>query len=162
MAAIKLNVKRPVSPLDTTVNDGYLYKDIGFDLIPHFTDNPQLHKKSEKNDLKSIYDAGSIINSVKNILTTSPGEKLLNPRFGLDLRGYLFETISESRAFFLGTDLYEGLTSLEPRIVLDQLDVLANIDDLQYNITISLSIPSLNIQGLSLKGVLNTDGYTFV
>lgn len=160
--AIKLNVQRPVTPLDTSVNDGYLYKDIGFDLIPQFTDNPQLHKTSEKNDLKPIYDSGSIINAIKNILTTSPGEKLLNPKFGLDLRGYLFETISESRAFFLGTDLHEGLTSFEPRIQIDMLEVLANIDEQQYNITISLSIPSLNIQGLSLKGVLNTDGYTFV
>lgn len=160
--AIKLNVQRPVTPLDTSIREGYLYKDISFDLIPRYTENPQLHKANEIVDLKPLYDAGSIINAIKNILTTSPGEKLLNPTFGLDLRNHLFDTVSETRAFFLGSDLYDGLTAQEPRVSIDSLDVVAVIDDQEYDITLNLSIPSLNIQGLSLRGVLNTDGYTFV
>ena len=84
--AIKLNVQRQVTPTDTSIKNGYLYKDIGFDLVLRYTDNPELHKDSEIGDLKPIYDVKAIINSIKNILTTSPGEKLLNPTFGLDLR----------------------------------------------------------------------------
>jgi phage baseplate assembly protein W len=160
--SIKLNVQRQLTPIDTSIKKGYLYKDIGFDLVLRYTDNPELYKDSEIGDLKPIYDAKAIINSIKNILTTSPGEKLLNPTFGLDLRNHLFDTVSETRAFFLGTDLYDGLTTQEPRISIDRLDVIAVIDEQEYDITLSLSVPSLNIQGLSLRGVLNNDGYTFV
>jgi phage baseplate assembly protein W len=160
--AIKLNVQRQVSLTDTSITKGYLYKDISFDLVLRYTDSPELYKDSEVGDLKPIYDKKAIINSIKNILTTSPGEKLLNPTFGLDLRSHLFDTVSETRAFFLGTELYDGLTTQEPRISIDRLDVVAVIDDQEYDITLSLSVPSLNIQGLSLRGILNNDGYTFV
>jgi hypothetical protein len=144
--SIKLNVQRQLTPIDTSIKKGYLYKDIGFDLVLRYTDNPELYKDSEKGDLKPIYDAKAIINST----------------FGLDLRNHLFDTVSETRAFFLGTDLYDGLTTQEPRISIDRLDVIAVIDEQEYDITLSLSVPSLNIQGLSLRGVLNNEGYTFV
>ena len=131
-------------------------------ILQIYYDNPELFKQNEVSDLKPIYDASAVITSIKNILTTSPGEKLLNPNFGLDLRDYLFEPITETRAFFLGTDLYNGLVDQEPRISIDTLDVVAVADENTYEITLNISIPSLNINSVSLRGVLNIDGYTFV
>jgi len=160
--AIKLNIIKPTKQVETALNAGYLYKDIGFDLVTNYTNNPELFKEQEVTDLKPIYDANAVITSIKNILTTSPGEKLLNPNFGLDLRDYLFEPITETRAFFLGNDLYNGLSDQEPRIVIDALDVVAVPDDNTYEILLKISIPSLNINSVSLRGVLNIDGYTFV
>ena len=160
--AIKLNIVKPTTQVETALKAGYLYKDIGFDLVTRYTNSPELFKEEEANDLKPIYDANAVITSIKNILTTSPGEKLLNPNFGLDLRDYLFEPITETRAFFLGTDLYNGLVDQEPRVLIDTLDVVAVTDENTYEITLSISIPSLNINSVSLRGVLNIDGYTFV
>lgn len=160
--AIKLNILRATTEVETALKAGYLYKDIGFDLIPSFTNNVELYKDNEKQDIVPIYDANAIINSVRNILTTSPGEKLLNPLFGIDLRDYLFEPVSETRAFFLGTDLYNGLVDQEPRITLDNVSIVAIPDEMTYEITLQISIPTLNINGVSLRGVLNNDGYTFV
>jgi len=159
--AIKLNIIKPTTAVENSLKAGYLYKDLGFDLVIDYTNNPEFHKTNEIADLKPIYDASSVINAIKNILTTSPGEKLLNPTFGVDLRNYLFEPITETRAFFLGTDLYNGLTTQESRILIDSMDVVAIPDESTYEITLRISIPSLNISGVNLKGALNIDGYTF-
>lgn len=160
--AITLNVVKPTTETEKSLAAGYLYKDIGLDLKPEYTTNAQLFKTNEKRDLSSMYDVASVINSLKNILTTSPGEKLLNPEFGLDLRDFLFEGVSETSAFFLGKHIYDGLTTQEPRLSVDYIKVVALVDDNTYNIDIDISVPTLNAYNLSLKGVLNIDGYTFV
>lgn len=141
---------------------GYLYKDLAFDLNPSFTFSGELFKEDDQVDLQPLYDQKAVVKSLNNILTTSPGEKLLNPTFGIDLRDYLFDPVSETRAFFIGNHIYTNLPFQEPRITITQLEVIAAIDDQQYDITISIDIPSLNVAGVSLRGVLNTDGYTFV
>jgi phage baseplate assembly protein W len=160
--SIKLNIVRPTTEVEVALRNGYLYKDIGFDLVNSYTDNVELYKDNENKDLKPIYDANSVLNAIKNIVTTSPGEKLLNPTFGVDLRDYLFETVSETRAFFIGTDLYNGLVDQEPRVSIERIDIVAVSDEQQYEIDLNISIPSLNINSISLRGILNNDGYTFV
>jgi phage baseplate assembly protein W len=160
--AIKLNILKPAIDVENSIKLGYLYKDVMFDLTPSFTNNVELYKDNEQSDLKAIYNAAAVINSIKNILTTSPGEKLLNPLFGVDLRDYLFEPVTETRAFFIGTDLYDGLTIQEPRITIERIDIVAVPDESQYEISLNITIPSLNINNVTLRGVLNNDGYTFI
>lgn len=160
--AIKLNVVKPTTQTEKSLLNGYLYKDIEFDLIPSYTDNGELFKSDEKIDLKPIYDTRSVLTALKNILTTSPGEKLLNPTFGLDLRDYLFEPVTEVRGYFLGEDILTGLPSQDSRIQLNEVRVLVNPDEQEYQINLNISIPSLNVYDLSLNGLLNNDGYTFV
>jgi len=160
--AIKLNVVKPTTEVEKALESGYLYKDIEFDLKLSFTDNGELYKENEKQDLAPLYDVKAVVTAIKNILTTSPGEKILNPTFGLDLRDYLFEPVSETGAFFLGKDLFDGLILQEPRIKINTVRIKVNEDEQQYDINLDISIPSLNVNNLSLKGVLNNDGYTFV
>lgn len=160
--AIKLNVVKPTTEVEKALESGYLYKDIEFDLNLAYTDNPELYKTDEKKDLAPLYDVKAVITAVKNILTTSPGEKILNPTFGVDLRDYLFEPVSETGGFFLGKDLFDGLTIQESRIKINTIRIKVNEDEQQYDINLDISIPSLNVNNLSLKGVLNNDGYTFV
>jgi phage baseplate assembly protein W len=160
--AIKLNVIRPTTEVEKALASGYLYKDIELDLNLSYTNNLELYKENEKRDLASLFDVKAVITSLKNILTTSPGEKILNPTFGLDLRDYLFEPVSETGGFFLGKDLFDGLLLQEPRIKINNIRIKVNEDEQQYDINLNISIPSLNVNNLSLGGVLNNDGYTFV
>lgn len=160
--AIKLNVVKPTTEVEKALESGYLYKDIEFDLNLAYTDNPELYKTDEKKDLAPLYDVKAVITAVKNILTTSPGEKILNPTFGVDLRDYLFEPVSETGGYFLGRDLFDGLSLQETRIKINTIRIKVNEDEQQYDINLDISIPSLNVNNLSLKGVLNNDGYTFV
>lgn len=160
--AIKLNIIKPTTEVEKALERGYLYKDIELDLTTSYTNNLELFKANEKEELAPIYDVKAVITSVKNILTTSPGEKILNPTFGVDLRDYLFEPVSETGGFFLGKDLYDGLSLQEPRIKINTVRVKVDEDEQQYDINLDISIPSLNVNNLSLRGVLNNDGYTFV
>jgi phage baseplate assembly protein W len=160
--AINLNIVRPSTRVEKALSEGYLYKDIRFDLNFNQVIGKELHRSSDTGDLAVAYDAAAIITSLKNILTTSPGEKLLNPTFGIDLRDFLFDPVTEVYAFFIGQKILFGLTEQEPRVIVDAIDIVANPDDMQYEITIDISIPSLNVYRISLKGVLNNNGYTFI
>lgn len=160
--AIKLNTIKASERVQKTLESGFLYKDVSFDLNLQNTQGRELFRDNDNKDLRCIFDSNAILTSIKNILTTSPGEKLLNPQFGLDLRDYLFENVTENKAFFIGQDILLGLAAQEPRVVLDSVEIVAVIDEGEYEITLNLSIPSLKVYEISLKGVLNNDGYTFV
>jgi phage baseplate assembly protein W len=160
--AIKLTTLQSPQTISEAVDQGYLYSDISFDLQLPIVNGNELYKTNNKKDLLKIFDTQSVLNSLKNVLTTSPGEKLLNPTFGLDLRDYLFETVTESKGYFLGQKILRGLETQEPRVTIERIDVEVNAEEQQYNINLEISIPSLNAYGVSLRGVLNNDGYTFV
>ena len=58
-------------------------------------------------------------------------------------------------SFKLEEDQYEDF------IVIEYINVVALIDEMEYDIELNLSVPSLNVYGLSLKTALNNDGYIF-
>ena len=152
------NLERPTA-VEKTVEAGYLYKDVSFDLDPTFTPSGEFQKKTDQQDLRPIFNKTAVLTSLANIFTTTPGEKLLNPRFGIDLRAFLFDPVSETRAFIIGTKIYDNITSQEPRVEVEELTVTALMDEHEYVIDFKLSIPSLNLYGISLAGVLNNDGF---
>lgn len=160
--AIKLNIVQRPTAIQAAIEKGYLYKDIKLDLTPTFLKGNEMYSNRETKDLACLTDRNAVVNSFKNILSTSPGQKLLNPLFGLDLRVYLFEVVSENKAFFLAQTILDGIAAQEPRISIDFIEVLADIDDMEYVINLEFSIPELEVYQLSLKGVLNIDGYNFV
>lgn len=160
MSNIVLRNLERSEPVKKSIGDGYIYKDIVFDLDPTFTTSGEFQKKTDQKDLKPIFNANAVITSLKNIFTTTPGEKLLNPTFGIDLRSYLFDPVSETRAFIIGTKIYDNITTQEPRVDIEELLVTAKFDDQEYIIDFKLSIPTLDISSISLVGVLNNDGFT--
>ena len=145
-----------------SLQDGYLYKDIKFDLDFSRFIKPELYSESGPKDLAEIQDGQAVINSVKNILTTTPGQKLLNPRLGLDFRSYLFEPINTTTSYFLSQFIYLNLDVQEPRITLNSVSIEGLPEQNQYNIEIGFSIPNLDINNLSLNVTLNKDGYVVV
>jgi len=157
--AIRLDILKPSKVEQASLDNGYLYKDISLDLS--FTENlgEELFSTSSSGDLASITDGKAVINSVRNILTTTPGQKLLNPKLGLDLRSYLFEAVNTTVAYFIGRDIIENLGIQEPRMTLDTLSITADPDEGEYRININFSIPNLNIYNLSITAGLNKDGY---
>ena len=159
---ITLNGVRRTAEETKAITQGHLYKDIKLDFETSRFLRDELYSNTQPRDLDDIQDARAVINSVKNILTTTPGQKLLNPRFGLDLRNYIFEPVSNVTSFFIVSDVYENLGRQEPRITLESVTVAGDADRSQYDITIVLSIPNLDIYGLNLKATLNRDGYVVV
>ena len=118
MAKINLNTlpkKQTAAP--------YQYKDIHLDLIPEFTVTGELYKTPEQKDFKADYDVTAIKNSIRNLLTTSPGEKILNPAYGCDLRGLLFEQVTKNIGEQIGNIIYKQITTFEPRIRIDNIKI---------------------------------------
>ena len=96
-----------------------------------------------------------------NLFLTAPGDKILNPEFGLDLRQFVFEPVTANRAFLLQRILYDGIERFEPRVSLQSVVVIPNTDDMEYQITITYSIPTLNVSDARLFGRLNKNGYNY-
>jgi phage baseplate assembly protein W len=142
-------------------NSAYLYKDVHLDLIENYTANSQKYKQQERQDFKADYDVEAVKNSIRNLLTTSPGEKILNPAYGLDFRGLLFEQVTKFRGEQLGNIITSQINVFEPRVVIDFIKIAVDEDQQQYEIDISISVPSLNLTGVSILGILNNDGYIF-
>ena len=90
-----------------------------------------------------------------------PGQKILNPVFGLNLLYFLFDGISSTNARLLGDTILKGLNRFEPRIKVDNIEITTDFDNQQYTIDLFLSVPSLNITGLQVKGTLAESGYYF-
>ena len=82
MAAIVVN------SLSLPVSDA-LYRDLKLDLQVNYTQNTQLEKKRERKDIQVEQDLGAIKKSLFNLFTTIPGQKILNPVYGLNLTQYL-------------------------------------------------------------------------
>jgi len=156
-------VLRNLEKTESIVNSvklGYLYKDVAFDLEMAYTPSGEFEKKYDQKDLKPSYDKEAVLTALKNLFTTTPGQKLLNPQFGIDLRRFLFDPVSETRAFIIGNKIYENVSNQEPRVEIQDIQVTAMIDDQEYIIDLNLSVPTLNLYGVSLTSSLNTDGFT--
>lgn len=154
MAAIVLNTFG-------SVLSSSIYKDLKLDLELNYTQNTQLLKRREKRDIQISEDVEAIKNSLFNLFTTMPGQKILNPTYGLNLTQYLFTGVTETNARIIGEAIAQGIVRFEPRINLLKLNIDTDYDNNQYNIFMAISIPSLSITELSLKGILNESGYYF-
>ena len=160
--AVRLNNLGLTSIEEKSLESGYLFKDVKFDLEMTRFGKPELYSEQTLKDIDELQDGQAVINSVKNILTTTPGQKLLNPTLGLDFSSYLFEPINTTTSFFLAQFIYNNLGVQEPRINLEGVKIEGIEDQNQYDIQITYSIPKLDIYDLSLNATLNKDGYVLV
>jgi len=149
--------------LENTNKPEYIYKDVHLDLEPSDdTQSNNLFQTAQGTDLKASNDEAAVHNSIKNIFNTTPGEKLLNPGFGLALKRYTFEPMSLDIAETIGEEIVNGIEAYEPRVKIDRCDVLANYDNNEYIITLTLTIPPLNISEKSHRGSLSQAGFSFL
>lgn len=142
--------------------DDHVYKDIRFDLEKNYTRGTELDKKLEIKDLKPDYDLDAIKNSLFNLFTTLPGQKILNPVYGLNLVQFVFTNLSESNARLIGKVIFEGTELFEPRVSILNINVNVDYDQNQYTINMRINVPSLNLSNVSIKGVLKDSGFYFI
>lgn len=122
----------------------FLYSDVHLDLTNKGSYIPELQQNIDKVDIKVDYDQIAIRNSLRNLFSTRPGQRVLFPEYGLDLHKYLFEAISESTARLIGERIVSAIKRYEPRVVLRQCNVEASPEEQEYNITIIIEYPVFN------------------
>ncbi len=139
----------------------HTYSDLFLDMKIDYTKTSPLNNFKEQKDITIDYDIEAIKNSIFNIFTTIPGQKILNPTFGLNLLYFLFSGISELNGRILGETVLKGLQKYEPRVLVKNIDVFADIENQQYDVNMIISVPSLNIDMFSLKSTLSESGFYF-
>ncbi len=156
MAVINLDIlKTPQQRQDVRV-----YSDLKLDLQIGKTFNDELEKKGQIKDIQSSDNLDAILNSFISIITTSPGEKILNPTFGINFGDLLFLPVSEPRAQVIGENMLVNVNKFEPRIRVINLEVIADEQQQEYIINFEYTIPRFNNQSFSIKGALNKSGFT--
>jgi hypothetical protein len=141
------------------VNNNFTFSDLHLDLQINQLVTNEAAKKVQQQDIVADYDLGAIRNSIINIFLTSPGDKLLNPVFGIDLRDYLFEGVTDTIALSIYNDIYNNITRFEPRITLNNLQVIPDYNNHQYTINMSIGVPFLRVDEYILNLYLNSQGY---
>jgi len=162
MALIKIDSVAVSDRDNNALKENYLYKDLFLDIDNRVSYNNQLNRTEELKDVLGLFDIEAVKNSIANAFLTSPGQKILNPRFGVDLRQYVFEPVSEFTTHSIRLRINSNLPRWEPRISLENVFVEADEEQQEYNITLQINVPSLDVYGLSLRSVLNSNGYNFL
>jgi len=80
----------------------------------------------------------------------------------VDVRRYVFEPITSTTEIFLRKDIEDDLPRMEPRIELQNVNVIGKPDENRYDIFLQINVPSLNAYGITLEGRLNKEGYYIV
>lgn len=142
--------------------DKVTYADLHLDLINEFTLNDNKYQVNEIRDIALDYDYNALVNSVRNLFLTVPGQKILQPEFGINLRRFIFEPMTESITYDIKDEIYIGFKRWESRIVPVKINVTANYELNEYNVDLVVRLRNLGDFDVKLSGTLNKDGYTFI
>jgi Bacteriophage baseplate protein W len=95
-----------------------------------------------------VSDQTDIEESLNILLSTSLGERVMQPRYGCNLTDYLFEPLNSTTIGFIQNLVTNAILYYEPRIVAESIDVTpAGSVDLfegRFTITITYTIPGTN------------------
>ena len=96
-------------------------------------------------DLIDLKNENAIARAVRNIVLTSPGEKLFNPEFGSSISEILFENVDDITAISIQDEISSSLKNYEPRVELINVDVDPNFDQNQFDVRITYRIVGVDI-----------------
>jgi len=145
----------------------YIYRDLHLDieLDESTTGESKLSNniidQTRYKDIKKSVNELAIKNSLVNLFNTYPGQKLLNPEYGLNLRQFLFTPVSKIIARQIGETILRGINLYEPRVIVKNIDVVSKPDDQEYEITLTLAIPRLSEVPVSFTGLLSESNFNF-
>lgn len=158
MATIKIE---SVAQLEKAQSN-FTYTDLKLDLEFDYTKNNELLKRKEIKDIKIDYDYAAIRNSIFNLLNTVPGQRILNPYFGVNLQKYLFNRVTEIQAMNIGNDIVQAISKFEPRVVVQNVNVEVDEVNQQYNILLTLGLVGIDsTSSFRLVGTLSNSGLFF-
>ena len=105
-------------------------------------------------DLIDLKNENAIARAVRNIVLTSPGEKLFNPEFGSSVSEILFENVDDITAISIQDEIRNCLGNYEPRVELIDVFVDPNFDENQFDVLITYRIIGVDIPPSQLEFAL--------
>jgi len=97
-----------------------------------------------------IKDLKSLLNqNLKMIILTNPGERVMDPNFGVGINAYLFENFNNSIYTDIRNRILEQVSVYLPVITIDSITFDgSNEEQNLLGISISYSIPSIGVKDL--------------
>ena len=105
-------------------------------------------------DLIALKNENAIARAVRNIVLTSPGEKLFDPDFGSSVSVILFENVDDITAVSIKDEIRSSLKNYEPRVELIDVNVDPNFDENQFDVLITYRIIGVDIPPSQLEFAL--------
>ena len=102
--------------------------------------NITFKKHPVTNDVVVSRDESAIKQAIVNLLLTNKGERLMNPRYGSDIRSYLFEPLDYGAAARVRQDINYCVTNFEPRISIQDLNVFPDYNDNGFAVEMTYEI----------------------
>ena len=87
---------------------------------------PEFHKRADDISVRMVAEEEDIRESLKILLDTRPGERVMQPAYGCGLHAMVFETLSESVVTEIKDVIERAVLFHEPRISLESINVNAD------------------------------------
>ena len=105
-------------------------------------------------DLITLKNENAIARAVRNIVLTTPGEKLFDPDFGSSVGEILFENVDDITAVSIEDEIRSSLSNYETRVELIDVEVDPNFDENQFDVLITYRIIGVDIPPSQLEFAL--------
>lgn len=105
-------------------------------------------------DLLSIKNEVAIARSVRNLISTYPGERPFAPSLGSDITRSLFENFDSLTASDIKDQISTTITLYEPRVKLSEVIVDSNFENQEFNVTIKYKIVGIDVPAQELNFAL--------
>ena len=92
-----------------------------------------------KKDLTRLVNEDAVKRSIKNIILTNHYERPFRPKFGSNLRKYLFENITPITLQAMKNDIVTAINNYEPRANIIDVIVSAGSDNNQVDVAIAFT-----------------------
>ena len=105
-------------------------------------------------DLITLKNENAIARAVRNIVLTTPGEKIFDPDFGSSVGEILFENVDDITAVSIEDEIKSCLSNYEPRVEIINVNVEPNFDENQFDVLITYRIIGVDLPPSQLEFAL--------
>ena len=102
--------------------------------------NITFKKHPVTNDVVVSKDASAIKQGIVSLLLTNKGERLMNPKYGSDIRSYLFEPLDYGTAAQIKANIRSTIDRFEPRISISDIKCIPNFNDNGFDVEMTYII----------------------
>src|SRR5882672_6372455 len=103
---------------------------------------------ADTNTVSMVSDEEDIRQSLNILLSTSLGERVMQPKYGCNLTDYLFEPLNSSVIGYIKDLVEHAILFYEPRILADKIEVTPqdsfDIIEGRFTISVDYTIPETN------------------
>ena len=91
-------------------------------------------------DIIGVKNDTAIARSIRNLVLTTPGERFFNEDLGSGVSKVLFDTVDEISSAVIRDEIEETIIRFEPRVKLDDVKVVPDYDNNEFNVTVTYDI----------------------